>query len=201
MEACSLTFVAMEDRHPSTISGPVTNAERTYAVEMLTATRDSLRQSLAGLSLAQQHYKSAPDRWSITECAEHIVLVDRGIFKGIQLAMNAPADLSKRATIKVSDVFVIKAVRSRGTVAPAPPRFIPTGRYADTQTALAVFEQQRAAAIEYVQSTTDDYRTHYFEHPFLGTLDAFQAVLLLASHGERHRKQIEEVKADPGFPA
>ncbi len=191
----------MEDRHPSTIVGPVTDTERSYAIDMLMATRDSLRQSLNGLSAAQQQYKPAPDRWSIAECAEHIVLVDRGIFRSIQQAMSLPADPDRRAAVKLSDVYVIKAVRSRGTVAPAPAVFIPTGRYADVQAALAAFEQQRAAAIDFVQTTTEDYRTHYVEHPFLGTLDAFQAVLLLASHGERHRKQIEEVKAVPGFPA
>ncbi|MEZ0485086.1 DinB family protein [Fibrella aquatica] len=191
----------MEDRHPSSITGPVTEAERTYALEALISTRDSLRESLKGLSPAQQHYKPAPDRWSVAECVEHIVLVDRGIFKSIQLAMTAPADEAKRATIQVSDVFVIRAVRGRGTAAPAPPQFVPTGRYADVETAMAVFEQQRADTIEYVETTTDDYRTHYFQHPFLGTLDAFQAVLALASHGERHRKQIEEIKADAGFPA
>lgn len=191
----------MEDRHPSTITGPVTEAERAYAIEMLLATRNSLRESLAGLSPVQQHYKSTPDRWSIAECVEHIVLVDRGIFKGLQLGMNVPADAGKRADIKVSDVFVVKAVRSRGTLVPAPAYFEPTGRYATPEVALAEFEQQRAATIDYLQIATDDFRTHYFEHPFLGTLDGFQAVLVLASHGERHRKQIEEVKADAGFPA
>lgn len=191
----------MEDRHPSTITGPVTAAERTYATELLLATRDSLRQSLGGLSLARQQYKPAPDRWSIAECMEHIVLVDQAIFNRLQLGMNVPADTEKRADIKVSDVFVVKAVRSRGTVVTAPAYSEPTGRYATVEAALAVFEQQRAAAIDYLQTATNDYRTHYFEHPFLGTLDAFQAILVLASHGERHRKQIEEVKADAGFPA
>lgn len=201
MATHSRTFVRMEDQHPSTVSGPITDSERTYAIEMLMATRDSLRQSLAGLTPAQQHFKPAPDRWSIAECAEHIAVVDRGIFKSLQKGMTVPADEAKRADIKVSDVFVIKAVRSRGTVALAPLPFVPTGRYADVETALAIFEEQRAAEIAYVQAAADDFRTHYFEHPFLGTLDAFQAVLLLASHGERHRKQIEELKAAPGFPA
>ncbi|RYF57303.1 MAG: DinB family protein [Cytophagaceae bacterium] len=191
----------MEDKHPSTVSGPITDAERTYAIDMLIATRDSLRQSLAGLSSAQQQYKSVPDRWSIAECAEHIAVVDRAIFRSLQKGMAVPADEFRRAEVKLSDVFVIKAVRSRGTVAPAPLPFVPTGRYGDVESALAIFEEQRAAEIAYVQAATEDFRTHYFDHPFLGTLDAFQAVLLLASHGERHRKQIEEVKADPGFPA
>ncbi len=31
-------------------------------------------------------------------------------------------------------------------------------------------------------------------------LDAYQWVLLISAHCERHMKQIEEVKADPNFP-
>ncbi|MEZ0541049.1 DinB family protein [Fibrella arboris] len=191
----------MEDRHPSTVLEPTTDAERTYLIDMLIATRDSLRQSLAGLTEAQAHFRPAPDRWSIVECMEHIVLVDRGIVRSIQQAMGVPADASRRPTLQVSDVFVIKAVRSRGMATSAPAPFVPTGRYGDVQTALDLFEQQREATIEFVQTGKDDYRTHYFEHPFLGTLDVFQALLVVASHGERHRKQIDEVKADPGFPA
>ena len=191
----------MEDRHPATSTGPITTAERTYAVELLQTTREALRTALTDLSEAQQRYKPAPDRWSILECAEHIYLVEKGIFGGIQYGMAAPSDADKRAEIRVSDVFVIKAVRSRGTTTVAPVKFEPTGQFANVQAALAAFDEQRSLAIGYVENTPDDFRTHYFSHFVLGTLDAYQAVLLLASHGERHRKQIEEVKADPGFPA
>jgi hypothetical protein len=34
----------------------------------------------------------------------------------------------------------------------------------------------------------------------LGPLDAYQWILLISAHSERHTKQIEEVKADPNFP-
>jgi hypothetical protein len=36
--------------------------------------------------------------------------------------------------------------------------------------------------------------------PVLGPLDAYQWILLISAHSERHTKQIEEVKADPNFP-
>ena len=32
------------------------------------------------------------------------------------------------------------------------------------------------------------------------TLDAYEWLLFLAAHSERHTKQIDEVKADPNFP-
>lgn len=191
----------MDNLQPTPVTGPVTDAERAYAVDALQTTRISLRQALDGLSPAQLRYKPGPDRWSIAECAEHIVLVEGGIFRAVQISMDRPADPDRRAQINVSDVTVIKAVRSRNATLPAPDPFVPTGRFADIGATLQVFDQQRDALIGYVKATEADFRTHYFKHPALGLLDTYQAVLVIASHGERHRKQIEEVKADPGFPA
>lgn len=190
----------MEDRHPATVTGPITDAERTYALDLLTRSRDDLRATMADLSAAQQQYKPDPSRWSITECTEHIALVDRGMFRTVQKSMALPADPARRADIQVSDVLVIKAVRSRNNPVAAPDPFVPTGQYADVSSAMAAFEQQRADAITFVETTTADFRTHYFSHPFLGTLDDYQAILAIASHVERHRKQIEAIKADPNFP-
>lgn len=190
----------MENLQPAPVTGPVTDQERAYAIDALQSTRTALRQSINGLTDAQFNYKPAPDRWSIAECVEHIALIESGIFAAIQKGMGYPANPEKRAEIKYSDVAVIKAVRSRSVTLPAPDPFLPTGRFGSTSAAMAAFDQQREAVITYVQTVTDDLRTHYFRHIALGWLDAYQAILLLASHGERHRKQIEEVKAGPGFP-
>ena len=54
--------------------------------------------------------------------------------------------------------------------------------------------------MDYVHTTNDDLRDHFGPHPMLGTLDAYQWILLISAHSERHTKQIEEVKADPNFP-
>ncbi|MBC8152654.1 MAG: DinB family protein [Bacteroidetes bacterium] len=190
----------MENRPPSAVTGPVTDAERTYAIDLLKTTQAVLHQTVAGLSSVQLMHKPSAERWSVAECVEHIVLVERGIFRAIQAAMSGPADADKRTEIRVSDVDVIKAVRSRSTLTTAPTPFVPTGRYGDTAATLAVFDQQRQAVIGFVETVAGDLRTHYFDHFMLGTLDLYQAILLIASHGERHRKQIDEVKAGAGFP-
>ena len=54
--------------------------------------------------------------------------------------------------------------------------------------------------MDYVRTTNDDLRDHFGPHPMLGTMDAYQWILLISAHSERHTKQIEEVKADPNFP-
>ena len=38
------------------------------------------------------------------------------------------------------------------------------------------------------------------EHPLFKTMDAYQAMLMLSAHSERHTAQINEVKAAAGYP-
>ena len=191
----------MENLQSTPVTGPVNDQERAYAISALQTTQTALHQSVHSLTEAQLAYKPGPDRWSVAECVEHIALIEQGIFMGIQKGMSYPANPEKRAEIRYSDVDVIKAVRSRTVTLPSPEPFLPTGHFGSTQAALDAFDEQRERVITYVETVTDDLRTHYFRHIALGWLDIYQAILLLASHGERHRKQIEEVKSSPGFPA
>ena len=54
--------------------------------------------------------------------------------------------------------------------------------------------------MDYIRTTDDDLRDHFFDHPVLGPMDGYQWLLLIATHSARHTAQIEEVKADPNFP-
>ena len=191
----------MENLQSAPVTGPVTDSERSYAVDFLNTTLVNLKQSLDGLSTEQLTYKPNADRWSIIECVEHIALVEKGIYKAILAGISVPADPARRATIRVSDVDVIKAVRSRSFTMSAPAPFVPTGRFGNASSALQAFEERRKDTIELVQTIKEDLRTHYFVHPALGTLDTYQAVLVMAAHVERHRKQIDEIKASAGFPS
>ncbi len=182
-------------------TGPLSPAERTYALDLLRHTQEALRQALIGLSPAQQQFVPAPNRWSVAQNAEHIVLVETGILAKVKYNLALPEDPAKRETLRLTDVDVIKSVRSRQAGIMAPDPFLPTGRYADVGEAMEAVDRLRQEAIAYVETETGNFRTHYFNHFVFGTLDAYQAVLLLVSHGERHRKQIEEVKASAGYPA
>jgi len=179
----------------------VTDEQRAYVFDLLTKGRDTIRQAVADLSDAQMQYKTAPDRWSIAENVEHIVLVERGMFSGIQKGLTYPPDPDKRTDIRVADLDVIKAVRSRNVTLPAPEALVPTGQFASVSAALDAFEQQRTGNMNALEKLTSNFRSHYARHPAFGWIDTYQALLVLATHPERHRKQINEIKADPGFPA
>jgi DinB superfamily len=180
---------------------PLSAAEREAALTSLQATHDAFLKSIAGLSEKQWKFKPAPDRWSVAEVSEHIAVSESMIFGMVQgKIMASPATPEKRAEVKVTDEQILKMVPDRSHKAQAPEFLKPTSRWATQAELVKAFEDSRKATMDYVRTSNDDLRDHFGPHPLLGPLDAYQWILLISAHSERHTKQIEEVKADPNFP-
>jgi hypothetical protein len=182
-------------------STTLTPEEREAAVKSLQSTHDAFLQSIAGLSEKQWRFKPAPDRWSVAEVSEHIAVSESTIFGLVQdKVMASPADPSKRAEVAGKDEIILTKVPDRSHKVQAPEILKPTNRWATREETTKAFEDSRKATMDYVRTTSDDLRDHFFPHPLLGPMDAYQWILLISAHSERHTKQIEEVKADPNFP-
>lgn len=181
-------------------STTITSEEREAALKSLQATHDAFLASIAGLSEKQWRFKPAPDRWSVAEVSEHIALSESSIFGLVQgKIMAGPATPEDRANVKVTDEQILKMIPDRSHKVQAPEFLKPTGRWANRAEVTKAFEDARKATMDYVSSTHDDLRDHFGPHPLLGPMDAYQWILLISAHSERHTKQIEEVKADPNF--
>jgi hypothetical protein len=180
---------------------PLTAEERDAALKSLQATHDAFLQAIAGLSEKQWTFKPAPDRWSVAEVSEHIAVAESSIFGLVQSKfMAGPATPERRSEVKVTDEVILERVPDRSHKVQAPEFLKPTGRFPDRAAVTKAFEDARANTINYVKTTQDDLRDHFGPHPMLGTMDAYQWILLISAHSARHTKQIEEVKADPNFP-
>jgi uncharacterized damage-inducible protein DinB len=179
----------------------LTPAEREAALKSLQATHDQFLRSIAGLTDKQWTFKPAPDRWSVAEVAEHITISESTILGLIQQRlMTSPATPEKREQVKGKDEMILQKMPDRSHKAQAPEILRPTGRWATEADLTKAFEESRKATMDYVRTTNDDLRDHFFDHPAFGTLDGYQWLLVLSSHSQRHTAQIEEVKADPNFP-
>ena len=179
-------------------AAPLEQGERDRAMSHLHATRKVFLDSIAGLSDAQWNFKPAADRWSIAECSEHIAVSDDSLFDLMRQTLKSPAALEKKSAVK--DEFILQVVPDRSVKAKAPEFLQPKRRWPDRETLIAHFKQSRDRNIAYIQTTEDDLRSHFMDHPLLKTIDAYQVMLLLSAHCERHTAQIEEVKADPHYP-
>ena len=176
----------------------MTKADRERAVKYLEQTRDGVVAATKGLSEAQMKFKAAPDRWSVAETLEHIALAEDFLLQNVtEKIMKAPPGAANRDTAK-TDAMVLAMIPDRSHKAQAPPPLVPTGRWTPAET-LDNFLKSRAKTISFLQSTPD-LRAHVAESPLGQPLDAYEWLLFVSAHSERHTKQILEVKADPNFP-
>jgi uncharacterized damage-inducible protein DinB len=188
-------------RASAPVAATLSDAEREKAILNLDATRQLFVKAISGISEKQWRYKPAPDRWSIAEVAEHITVTESAILTLVrEQVMKSPSAPEKREEINAKDEIVLTKIPDRSTKMQAPESLKPTGRFATRAELAKTFDESRQATIEYVRTTNDDLREHFGEHPVLGELDGYQWLLLNAAHCARHTKQIEEVKADPGYP-
>ena len=180
-------------------SQALTQADREKGEQYLQQTRDGVVAAVKGLSEAQLKFKPAPDRWSVAETLEHIAVAEDFLFQNItNNIMKAPAGAPDRDTAKI-DAFVLAAVPDRSHKAQAPEPLRPTGRWTPAET-LDHFLESRAKTIAFLESTPD-LRAHVVNGPPMNQpMDAYDWLLFISAHSERHTKQILEVKADPNFP-
>ena len=189
---CLLSAALAQTAQPATTT--LTPEEREAALKLFRTTHDHFTKSISGLSQKQWTFKPAPDRWSVAEVAEHITVAETTITGLIQHPlMQSPAAPEKREQVKGNDQLVLQRMPDRSHNAQAPEILRPTGRWATQADLTKAFEDARKANMEYIRTTNDDLRDHFFEHPAFGTLDGCQWLLLLATHSARHTAQIEEV--------
>jgi hypothetical protein len=198
---CMLVPAGSAQTTASPAATSLSAAERETALKSLQATHDAFLKSIAGLSEKQWRFKPAPDRWSVAEVAEHIAVSESALLGLVQKQiMMTPANPDKRPEVAGKDELVLQKVPDRSRKAQAPEFLKPTNRWATREETVKAFEDGRKATMDYVRTTNDDLRDHFGPNPNLGPLDAYQWILLISAHSERHTKQIEEVKADPNFP-
>jgi hypothetical protein len=179
----------------------LTPAERAHALQLL---EDSQKEFLAltgGLTDAQWTFKPAPERWSVGETAEHIVLAEASLFASVQRAMDSPPNPDWEAKTRGKTEFLEKVMPDRIHKATAPGAIQPHAKISREEV-IQRYKEQRARAIKFIEETQVPLKEHTVDHPFpvFGTLNAYQWLIYIPLHNMRHNQQIAEVKASPGFP-
>jgi hypothetical protein len=179
--------------HPAA-AAPMTALERQRLVAHLEMTESWLADEVSGLSPAQLHFHPSPGAWSILEVLDHLVVCEPIYWQNFHEAMKAPP-VSRR--LSSSDDSVLWYGIDRTNRGKAVAGEGPSGKLKDVETGLDAFRKLRAEMLSYVRRTQDDLRSHYVERE--GS-DAYQWLLLISAHAQRHVLQIREIKSNPHFP-
>ena len=98
--------------------------------------------------------------------------------------------------------LVLGLAKARSTKFNAWEAVRPVGRWPDTAEMIAELRRPRAGTLAFAAETQAELRDHFFPHLAFGDLDCYQWLVVPGQHGARHAvPQIEEIMADPGYPA
>jgi uncharacterized damage-inducible protein DinB len=172
--------------------------------EIMEANRQAegrLIEAISNLNETQANFRPDPSRWTIAEIAEHIGIVNGGFLRLMrkflgeaEASPKAPSsDLNLRNTL-------INEKGEQFEPFEAPERVRPKGGVGIVDSISSI----RATSKEMVELQPRieavDLSEQTFSHPVFGPLNAYQWLLLLGEHENRHRGQIERLKADAGYP-
>lgn len=172
----------------------MTRLERQHLVAHLEMTGSWLIDEVTGLTPAQLQFRPAPGAWSILEVVEHLVTAEPIYWQDLRNAMQGRASGQTRPG-RDEDVlwYGIDRTQRQKAVAAEDSK----GQLRDLGAGLEVLRKLHAQMLQYARTTEDDLRSHIVERE---RSDAYQWLLLISTHAQRHILQIREIKADPKFP-
>jgi DinB superfamily len=186
-------FVLLAASLPA-VADPMTQEEREHLVAHLEMTQAWLTSEVASLSAEQLEFRPAPGRWTVAEVVQHLVISEPNYWKLLHDALKQPPKkLEKQATD--ADVLWYGIDRTQHEKTPANQN--PIDQNIDAAKALQTFLAMHAQLLEMARSTHEDLRGHAV--PEWG-VDAYQCLLEISTHEQRHILQIREIKASAGFP-
>jgi len=171
--------------------------------DSIDGTRERIYKSVEGLSAEQQNFRSSPEAWSIAEIVEHISIIERQMSQLLGTLTKKAEDAGtlrdeSQPFAPVSLEEFAEQARTQKYVAPETVR--PGG--AALSDSLEHLRQSRSALrelqprIEKIDGTGLRY-----PHPSWGPLDLYQWLAFIGAHEGRHLRQLETIKAAPGFGA
>ena len=197
----ALRRVERKPEAPAAKGPSLTPDERKFLTDHLSRTRGLFFKEVGGLSEAQWKFKPTPDRWSIAEIAEHLVLSEESLFKRTtENVLKLPPRRDAPRNGRAQDTELIARMEDRSKKASAVDELKPTGRWPSRAQVAARFLQARDETARFASTTDQDLRAYSTPHPVTKYMDAYEYLLVISAHTERHLAQMREVKADVGYP-
>lgn len=152
---------------------------------------------VSALTEAQWAGRPAPDRWSVQQIAEHLVLGEAGMLLKIKEAMAAPPrpDWAEQDARKAK--FLDRVLPDRNLKAAAPAPLHPHRGWTREET-VSRYQAGRVKTLACAQELDRPWKSHVSEHPFpvFNMLNAYHWLLYIPLHNVRHNQQIAEVLKD-----
>ena len=132
------------------------------------------------------------NEWSAAELVAHLVVVERGVVtRADQLTQKTPIPVPfpKRMHLPLWLVEA-RGIRRKSPVA------LDASLLGEKETMLGALRRVRERTLAFISETERrDLSAYCWQHPFLGMLNAYEWMEMIAAHQIRHTKQAREIEA------
>jgi hypothetical protein len=89
------------------------------------------------------HFRSSPEKWSISQCIEHIVLTEKMLFEMNFSELKKTNNPERKEEVKIMDKEILEVMEDRSKKFKADESLIGKGKYNHPLEALTEFKEQR----------------------------------------------------------
>lgn len=153
--------------------------------DALEKARLALIHKVISLEPEQLTHKPGPDRWSILEDLQHLVLAEQRTI----LKVDSVPDSEER---KPGMFEIVLQVLDHDTIVDVPdPGMIPDGD-ATLEGLITAWDKSRIELLEFLESCgPEDLERPVSRHPVTGPITVVECLRLIDSHFHHHRRRIE----------
>ncbi len=127
-----------------------------------------------------QNFKPYAEKWSVSQCVEHIVLTEKMMFEMNKAEMEIPENPERKEEVKFKGEELMEGIKDRSQKYKSSEELLGGGKYNKPEEALADFKEQRQLMLDYMQNKPlENFRNYISDSPF-GPIDAYQSMLFLA---------------------
>lgn len=132
------------------------------------------------------------DEWSAAQLVAHLVVVERGVVRNVdQLTQKAPVPVPFPKRMHLPLWLVEARVIRRKSPVPLDESLL-----AEKEAMLAELRRVRERTLAFIAETERrDLSCYCWRHPFLGMLNVYEWMEMIAAHQLRHTKQVREIEA------
>jgi uncharacterized damage-inducible protein DinB len=164
------------------------------ALKTIVAKLDRAQQELlrAADEVPANQWKTQPGegRWSAGEVVGHLITIERTILRNLDKVVQKPpksVPFYKRFHVPLA-VVESRLIRRKTPIA------TDDAMIRGKEEMLSELREVRKSTLEFIGKTVErDLSKYCMPHPFLGTLNTYAWLQLIASHEVRHTKQMQEI--------
>lgn len=179
----------------------------TEVVAELSAIARDTESAFGPLDQGQLNWRPAATSWSVGQCLDHLLTVNREMFKSIDAAMDGsrPPTVWQRLPI-LPGVFGSMLIKSQMPEAKrkftAPRKAVPSASAIDPRIVERFIAYQHDAATRIRSFDGRDVARIIMVSPFVSfiTYSVLDGCRLIVTHERRHFEQARRVTQAPGFP-